>query len=250
MLYQIYLVVNSKNGKKYVGQVKKSRGYEMRFSEHVACAMSGRKRCYFHNAIRYYGKDCFSVSLIEDNVLESDVDSREQYWIETLKTNNKKFGYNMTSGGQGVHGYSFTDKDLRSISRGVREAWEKLHHDPIRMQERSNKLSNAMRGRVFTDQHRRKLSEKASLRTGDRNPFYGKSHSDSTRNRISVANSLPVAMCDLTTGEVIRKFSSAYNASLFLLEEGKTKNKYASSRILKICHGVDKSAYGYSWKFV
>lgn len=56
-------------------------------------------------------------------------------------------------------------------------------------------------------------------------------------------------MIDLHTDEIIMEFSSLLKATEYLLENNITSNKGASSRISKICRGIDKSAYGYKWKY-
>lgn len=50
--------------------------------------------------------------------------------------------------------------------------------------------------------------------------------------------------------EVIQVFPSLAKASEYVIEIGRTTNKNAFARISKICNGIDKSAYGYGWKFV
>ena len=44
-----------------------------------------------------------------------------------------------------------------------------------------DKLSKALKGRTISEEHRRKLSEAAKDKTGDKNPFFGKHHSEETK---------------------------------------------------------------------
>ena len=82
------------------------------------------------------------------------------------------------------------------------------------------------------------------------NPFKGRTHTQEVKNIISEKNSKPVAMLDKGSGEVIQVFPSLAKASEYVIEIGRTTNKNAFARISKICNGIDKSAYGYGWKFV
>lgn len=44
------------------------------------------------------------------------------------------------------------------------------------------------KGKKFTEEHRAKIAENAKQRTGEKNPFYGKTHSAETREKIRQAN--------------------------------------------------------------
>ena len=98
----IYKVTNMLNGKVYIGQTR--RTIRIRWREHIHDAFDREKPCKFalHCAIRKYGKDAFTVEMIEEcdnNVL----DEREKYWIE--QCNSRKHGYNMERGGSGNKGH-------------------------------------------------------------------------------------------------------------------------------------------------
>lgn len=91
----IYIIRNTINTKVYVGQTKKS--IQQRFRQHVYEANRG---CHYviHKAMRKYGIDNFYIQPIEqcDDSLLND---KEIYWIKFYKSNNPKYGYNMTEGG-------------------------------------------------------------------------------------------------------------------------------------------------------
>jgi group I intron endonuclease len=250
MLYQIYVAINKINDKKYVGQVSKSRGYLKRFKEHIAEAISMRKITYFHNALKYYGESSFEVFLIEDNIDSSVIDERERFWISYFNSNKKELGYNMTIGGQGVHGYVFTDRDRAKMSKNIQKFWDDAKTDVSFMTQRSTRLSQSLKNRQFSENHKKKLSMSASQRTGEKNSFFGKVHSEQTKKLISESNSKAVQMIDKDTNQVLNTFPSLIEACNYLMARGITTNQSASSRISKICRGVGCIAYGYLWKFV
>lgn len=119
-LYQVYLIINIINNKKYIGQVIQHRGYIARFNEHINSTKYANTR-YLSNAIEKYGKDAFIVELIEDNISESEIDEKEEFYIRKYNTFYASgLGYNMTKGGQGVHGYKHTEQDIKKISAACR----------------------------------------------------------------------------------------------------------------------------------
>ncbi len=95
---KIYKITNKINGKVYVGQTMKT--LKERFQKH--CWGTTEKDSYHLNmaikkAIKKYGKDNFTIELIEE-VEQNKLDEREVYWISFYNSYNK--GYNCTLGGQ------------------------------------------------------------------------------------------------------------------------------------------------------
>lgn len=102
-MYEIYLITNQINEKRYVGQTVV--GLKKRFARHISDAKAGEK-FYLHRAIRKYGPDRFTVSLLataKDQKDQKDLDRLETFWIKMLSTRSPN-GYNSTDGGEGVPG--------------------------------------------------------------------------------------------------------------------------------------------------
>lgn len=96
---------------------------------------------------------------------------------------------------------------------------------------------------------KKKMSEK---KKGDKNNFYGKSHTDKTilklknigKNRdMSIFNKKVIQM-DKNTGEFIKIWNSISEAAEFL-----TGDKKQGSRISRACKGIYKSTMGFNWKY-
>ena len=251
--YQLYLITNNINNKKYVGQTKTSIGYQKRFINHCKEAKYQPYNGALHNAITKYGKESFSVKLLLKDISEEKIDFYERLWINKLNTHvSTGLGYNITYGGQGTHGYKHTQESLEKMSNASKNYWVNLKtNNPEKYQELCEERSKRLKGKPKNFITRKRLSESCKERYKT-NPgtFYGKKHTDETKDLISKANGHAVAMIDKNSKEIIKTFQSAKKATDWLIENGKTKNKYANCRILYICDGNDKSAYGYLWKYL
>ena len=241
-MYEVYLITNTVNGKRYVGITK--NGYLHRFREHVSSA-NNNSHNLIHAAIRKYGEISFTVELIESNVSDEIAGDREQYYIRLYDTYyiNRK-GYNMTIGGNGTIGYVFTDevKHRMSIANSGR----------IYSDERNQRIREKMIGRDYKDKWKLALSEARKGRfAGAENPFYGKHHSDGTRNLIGENNTKYRAIrCDPRTHEELQTYRSVLDAARWVVESrlSKAAPDTCNARIHLVARqGSGHTAYGYEW---
>ena len=250
-LYQVYIIDNSKNNKKYIGQVIKTKGYLKRFREHQICAKKDIKgKLYF--AMRKYGIDKFSVRLLEDNIPDNEIDIVEQNYINEF--NSFKNGYNATIGGRGCKGYIFTSEVKSKMSTSSKNYWIDLKiNNPSEYERQCQIRSQNLKGIPKSEDHKKHISQtrlEKGLGRGDTNGFYGKHHSQEVKDYIGKNNSKKVAAYNPETFKLEHVFESLKEAVNFLLKNHITSNKYADARISKICRGIDKTAYGYVWKFI
>jgi group I intron endonuclease len=89
----VYLITNTINGKRYVGQTRQTLA--KRWIAHCS-----KNRCrYLYNAIQKYGRQSFSIeSIVEVPTLELANEFEIEY-IERYKTQYPN-GYNICSGGE------------------------------------------------------------------------------------------------------------------------------------------------------
>lgn len=100
----IYLLTNLITHKVYIGQ---SVDIHRRWQEHKRSSMPNKyahkserdQKAPIHLAMRKYGVDNFELKVLEECSKEL-LDEREKYWIKYYHSNNKKYGYNITDGGQ------------------------------------------------------------------------------------------------------------------------------------------------------
>ena len=155
--YLVYKHTNKINGKVYIGQTSKTieerSGHNGNNYTHSSL---------FYSAICKYGWENFFHEVLEDNLTSDEASEREKYYIKLYRSNEREYGYNLTSGGE-------KQKELSPISR--------------------EKMSLAKKGKPLSKEHRENISKAI---TGDRNPNYGKKCSNETKQKISKANSKPI----------------------------------------------------------
>lgn len=143
---EIYKITNIINTKSYIGYTSKSS--QKRFDEHLNDALkynrdSNRK---FYNAIRKYGKDCWKIEVLVENLSVVEAKNKE---IELINSYNTYYeGYNATHGGDGNNGIIMSresnikrSKALTGISKDYDRMLGKQHS-----QESKNKISKAHQG--------------------------------------------------------------------------------------------------------
>ena len=97
----VYLISCVVNGKNYVGWTKGS--IEQRFLRHCYNAASG-SQFYVHRAIRKYGRETFRARRLAEVSSPKEAQGLEREFIAELRTNDARFGYNLTVGGEGGPG--------------------------------------------------------------------------------------------------------------------------------------------------
>jgi group I intron endonuclease len=92
--YCIYSHI-SPSKKIYIGQTSQINDINKRWVN----GNGYKRQPYFYKAIQKYGWDNFEHIILETNLNKEEADEREKYWIGFYKSNNKMYGYNLTSGG-------------------------------------------------------------------------------------------------------------------------------------------------------
>lgn len=244
----IYKITNTENGKLYVG--KTASDMNDRYNTHIYEAKTSRTNSVLHKAIRKYGTDSFTIELIEE-CANNIISEREIYWIRMLNS-QIPFGYNMTSGGEGVPGYKHTDETKVRLSQ--------LNSGRKRSPEVVEIIRRTHLGKVVSEETRNKLSEGRKGRfTKEDNGFYGKHHTQETKEKLSAMRlgktssvAQPVLVMD-TEGNEIASFVSIKKCYEWLFENGYTKNKNYQSvttQIKDAIKGKQSQAYGFTYKLI
>ena len=153
--YRIYLVTNTYNNKKYVGQTYQT--LDDRWYDHVMNAKCGSD-LYFHRAILKHGVEAFKIEPLVDDISESDIDAIEMKFIAEHRSSDPRYGYNGTSGGQGCRA---TRATLQLMSAGA-------HHVTIELAQQIHELIitmyNGYSSHKEIDAHVKSLYPTSSIR--------------------------------------------------------------------------------------
>lgn len=92
-IYVVYMHVNKINDKKYVGVTCRKPEYRWNYGKGYW------QNKHFYNAINKYGWDNFEHLILFSNLTHDEACEKERELIEYYNSNNQKYGYNNTSGG-------------------------------------------------------------------------------------------------------------------------------------------------------
>jgi len=227
------------NGKKYIGitctspqkRWKNGKGY--------------KESPLFNNAIQKYGWENIENIILFENLTASEAKAKEKELIKQLKTNDRAFGYNITSGGDGAEGYRHSEeaKEKMRLNHadvsgknnpmyGVKVPKE-LHpcFGRRKSEETKSKISEALKGRTLSKEHKEKISK---ANRGEKNYFYGKSGGKSAVAREVLQIGL--------NNKVIKRWDCISDAS--------RKLGIKTQSICRVCKGGRKTTGGYKWEYV
>jgi group I intron endonuclease len=214
----IYKIVSKINNKFYIGSAK---DINKRWKRHIRDLKNKRhinqhlQRCYDK-----YGEDNFSFEIVEICNKE-ELLIKEQYYLDSLKA--YEVGFNIgknASGGDNLTNNPNRENIIERMKKTLKENIENMSEEerkekwgrygkdnPNYGKKMSNELKEiikkANKGRSPINKGKtneelygverskeisKKLSEHASKRKGEKNPFYNKKHSDEVKEKIGKAN--------------------------------------------------------------
>jgi group I intron endonuclease len=159
----IYKIVCLNSGKIYIGQ---SVNIKTRKKDHFSNLRNNRHdNQHIQNAWNKYGESNFVFEVIEEVDNFDLLTEREQYWMDTLKSYDKKIGFNITpiAGLGGCLGRKHTEEAKRKIGLA--------HKGKTISDEHKNILRKAQLGRKHTKEHREKCTRaRIGIHAGEKNP--------------------------------------------------------------------------------
>jgi group I intron endonuclease len=166
----IYAIINSANGKVYIGS---SSNIKRRWKEHRTYLTSGtHKNQHLQSSYNKYGTQSFSFVVMEACESET-LTEREQFWMDSI--GSVKNGYNICPAANSLLGYKHTDQAKKNMSDSAkakkpigadsrkRQA-EKLRGQKTQTAESKLKIGAAHKGKIVSQETRLKMSISAKRR--------------------------------------------------------------------------------------
>lgn len=199
-IWKVYVHINKLNGKRYVG-ITSRKDPNVRWRD----GKGYHENSHLTAAVKKYGWDNFDHLILADGLTEEAAKEMECSLIAEWKTQDTSYGYNMTAGGDGTKGCYPSEETRKKLS--IARMRENLSEETLR------RRSDGLRGRKFSDEHKRKIGE---------------------------GNSKMVDMYTLA-GEYIRTFKSIMEAEVEL--------GINHTHISQCCKGSRQTTGGYMWKY-
>lgn len=212
MYGSIYKVTNLHNHKVYIGLTK---DYNKRHSAHIKdCFNPTSSRYHFtlYKAIRKYGLHNFYWEILGHCRTRKELNQAEIICIEHFQSNNKIYGYNNTSGGDGG-----------STRHGMKNS-----------KDMNKKISLSAKNRIISDEQRIQIS----------NTLKGTKLSEETKEKMRLSHigkrlNVKKQVLNITTGKT---FNS--------IREAAEHDDRSYHSIVEICTGRQKQTRGYVYKYV
>ena len=165
----IYKIINLVNNKIYIGQT--TRSFNLRIKDHKRM----RYDRPLYKAFQKYGFDNFKFEIIDTVSNLDELNKKEIYYINEYKSNNKKYGYNLESGGKNSQPNFETLKKMSRSHKGIKQSDSWI-----------NKRI-AKKGSIEAKKYGKKKTKKEKKYLSENSPKYwmGKNRSEETKRKIS-----------------------------------------------------------------
>ena len=189
-------------------------------------------------AIKKYGWENIKHEILYYNLNEEEAKQKEVELIKKYKSNQKEYGYNISTGGGGSAGYKMTQEQKQKVS-------ERFKGIP-RTEEVKKKISETEKGKIVSQSTREKIS-KANL---------GKKISEKQKNQLSKRMIGNTYNCGIQrnkkyAGSVSKKIMCVETGEVFCsIHEASNKLNINRGNLSSSINGRRKTAGGYSWEVI
>lgn len=229
--YTVYIHTNKINNKVYIGIT--SGKAEHRWNNGKGYLVKNKNNKYHQPlmaraVLRYDWDNDWEHIIFAEGLLRQEASHMEQLLIMLYHSNDKEFGYNISSGGESAAGCKRSKEYIENMSK-IRKGW-------IPSDEWRQKQSIAHQGKKLAKETKELLSKS---KLGEQNPMFGK-------NGESHHNSIPVCQCD-KAGNVINFYWNSCEAERYTGISFKNINAICNKYVTKSGY-LRKTAGGFYWR--
>lgn len=229
----IYQILNTKNGKFYIGSSKNLR---KRCKTHFSNLRKNKhKNIILQQAFNKYGIEAFNFNIIEKVEDFNNLIIREQYYIDTL---NPKYNINkIANSSLGVKRRFETIEKIRNANLGLKHSEERNRIKSIAQGGNNHWTKH----KQFSEESKNKMSksQKSLYKNGYISPRKGTSNLQESILKMIDKISKPILQYDLNMN-LIKEWKSSKEASLY---------GYQAKGIINCCKLRTTKYKNYIWKY-
>lgn len=185
-----------------------------------------RNNPYFFNAILKYGWDNIRHEILYEDLSKEDACQIEVELISKYKSNDAKYGYNLSLGGENPYkGF---------VSEETKEKIRKANLGKKASKETREKMGKAHRGTHHSEESKKKMSD---AKKGKNNAMYGTKWSDQKRDQMKRLLGKPVMCVETKT-------------IYMCLKDAERMTGISDSGIQLVCKGKRQTAGGLHWMYL
>lgn len=253
----IYCITNIVNKKQYIGRTMQT--FKKRMLGHLYDAQIKNSMYAIHCAIRKYGEESFTASILEICKSFDELREKEVHYIKLHDSFLN--GYNMTLGGEGIVGFRHSEDvklKISSLKKNIRiniETRKKLMKPVKQLELETGKIINQFES--ISEAEKITLISNIGMCCNGKIASAGgyfwrfcnsldemkcrwsNESKERMKRRLSLENSnfKSVDQIDMTTNLVIKTFDSLKSA----------KEETGATNISDVCRGIKKSSGGFKW---
>lgn len=115
----IYKITNILNNKVYIGQTR-IKNPIIRWADHFNSAFISQYDYFLYKAMRRSGIENFCFQIIEKDIPIENLNDREIFYIKQYQSNDSKYGYNLTLGGQMTHCSKYNKSQILKVIQDIK----------------------------------------------------------------------------------------------------------------------------------
>ena len=261
--YKVYMHT-APNGKVYIGITKQ------KLKRRWQNGSGYNKNSHFKRAIKKYGWDNFKHELLFENLSEEEAKRKEIELIAFYKSNDRKYGYNNSTGGESASGKVLSEETKSKIRKAnlgkklpkeTREKISKSNMGRKLSKEQIEIISRTHKGKKVSEETRKLISINTKKAMNNKEvkekiskSSRGRKASEETKMKMSLKRKgKPLKKINLIainpkTLNIVKNFSSVIEALAWLKQNG-INNPYCSN-LYRCINGERKTAYNFIWKVI